>query len=183
VLALLEEIQKRSEAAQIERRGAQIEQVIVHPHELCEDGSQIAAARCELNSQELFNGVVPGNFIGERRQVVHPVDNGHVLVEVQMLAQLFEATVQVTDVGNGVDDLLTVQREHQTQGGVRRRVLRSEIQSPDVFAVRSIRGGGVNGSQRHERPPELSEVERRDWPGNLRTLPPDRKGMVSCRNE
>ena len=50
-----------------------------------------------------------------------------------MLADLFEARVQIADVGHGVDHPLAVELQHQPQRGVRRRMLRPEIERPQVI--------------------------------------------------
>jgi hypothetical protein len=149
VFALLEEIKEGREASEVECSCAEIQQVIMHPHEFCEDCSKITASGCEFDTQQFLDGVVPGDFIGQWRQVIHPIDDGHILVEVQMLAQFLEAAVQVADVRNGIENFFAVEREHEPQRGVSRGVLRAEVQRPDVFAVRRFRGGCVDGSERH----------------------------------
>ena len=41
--------------------------------------------------------------------------------------------VQVADVGHRLDDRLAVERQDQPQRGVRGRVLRAEVERPEVF--------------------------------------------------
>ena len=55
------------------------------------------------------------------------------LVVVVVLGQLLEARVQVADVGNRVDDPFAVQLEHDAQRRVRRRVLRAEVERPEII--------------------------------------------------
>jgi len=51
---------------------------------------------------------MPSDFVGKRRDVVHAVDDGHVLVEVEHFAQLFKATVQKADIWFGIEDDLAI---------------------------------------------------------------------------
>ena len=149
VFALLKKVQERCKAPEVECGGAEIQQMVVHPHEFCEDGAKVATARCEFDPQQFLDGVVPGDFVGERRQIIHPVDDGNVLVEVEVLTQFLEATVKVADIGDSVENFLAVEGENEPQGGVSCGVLRAEIQGPDVFAVRRFRGSCIYGSERH----------------------------------
>ena len=66
MFALLEEVEEGGESAEVECGGAEVEQVIMHAHEFCEDGAEISAAGGEFNAEEFFDGVVPGDFVGER---------------------------------------------------------------------------------------------------------------------
>jgi hypothetical protein len=87
--------------------------VVVDPHQLGEDGADIFAARRDFDVEQFLDGVVPGHLIGHRRDVVHPVDDGDVLVVVEVLAELLEAGVQKADVRDRLDDRLAVQGEDQ----------------------------------------------------------------------
>ena len=82
---------------------------------------------------------VPGQLVVDRRGVVHPIDDRDVLVVVQVLAELFEAAVQVADVRRAADDALAVELEHEAQRRVRRGVLRAEVERPAVLPHRPRR--------------------------------------------
>ena len=82
--------------------------------------------------------MVPSDFVGHRRNVVHAVDDGDVLVEVQYFAKLFEATVQEADIGFGIHDHFTIELQYQTQSGVRGRVLWTKIEGPETCALVGI---------------------------------------------
>ena len=58
---------------------------------------------------------------------------GDVLIEVEILAELLEAGVQVADVGHRLDDGFAVEGEDEAQGGVRGGVLRTEVEGPQVL--------------------------------------------------
>ena len=66
VLTLLEEIQERRKATEVEGCRSKIQQVIVHPHQFSKNRSQILAARGEFNVQQFLDRVVPGNFVCQR---------------------------------------------------------------------------------------------------------------------
>ena len=135
LLALLEAIQKRRERTQVERRRADVEQMIVQPHQLGQNRPQILAPRRQLDAQQLLDRMMPGDLVRQRRDVVHPVDDRHVLIEVEMLAQLLEPAVQIADVRHRIDDPLAVERQHEPQRRVRRRMLRTEIERPQILAL------------------------------------------------
>ena len=78
-------------APEVERRGAAAEQVVADPGQLGDDRADVLAARRQLDAQQLLDRVVPGDLVGDRRDVVHPVDDGDVLVVVEVLAELLEA--------------------------------------------------------------------------------------------
>ena len=93
--------------------------------------------------------MVPSDFVGHRRDVIHPVDDRHVLVVVEDLGQLFKTAVQKTDIWLGIDDHLAVEFQYQSQGRVGCRVLRTEVQCPQAFAVAGIQVRRFDQVQRH----------------------------------
>ena len=124
--------------------------MVVNPHQLGQDRPDVFAARRKLDPHELLHHVVPGDFIGKWGNVVHPVDDGDVLVVVEILTELLETAVQEADVRNDLDDRLAVEGQDQAQSGVRGRMLRSEIQCPEVFLLRPVGGNRRFGQlQRH----------------------------------
>ena len=74
--------------------------------------------------------MVPRHLVHRRADVVLPVDDRDVLVEVQMLAEFLEPGVQIPDVGRGFFDPLAVELEDEPQRRVRGRVLRPEVERP-----------------------------------------------------
>ena len=88
--------------------------------------------RRQLDAQQPLDRAVPGHVVGHRRDVVHPVGDGDVLVVVEALADLFEAGMEIADVGHGIDHPFAVELEHEPQRGVRGRMLRAEVQRPEV---------------------------------------------------
>jgi hypothetical protein len=78
---------------------------------------------------------MPGDVVRDRREVVHPVRDRDVLVEIVLLAELLKPRVQVPNVGHGPDDPLAVELEDDPQRRVRRRVLRAKVHDPAVAVV------------------------------------------------
>ena len=123
--------------------------MVVDPHQFGEDRAEIRATRRERHAEQLLDGVVPGDLIGDRRDVIHPVDDRHVLIEIEVLAQLLETAVQVADVGDRIDDRFAVERQHEPQRRVRRRMLRTEIEGPQIFLFRRLGVTQIGKLQRH----------------------------------
>ncbi len=121
-------------------------------HQFSQDRPQILAPRSDFDPQQLFDRMMPGDFVGQRRDVIHPVDNRDVLIEVQMLAQLFEAGMQIADVRNRIDNRLAIQRQNQPQRGMGRRMLRAEIQRPEILLFGSIHFSKIGNVKRHWKP-------------------------------
>src|SRR4051812_7180236 len=135
MLALLEPIQERRERAQVERRGANIKQMIMQSHQLGENRPQILAPRRQLNPQQLLDRVMPGNLVRDRRNIIHPIYDRHVLIEVEMFAQLLEPAMQISDMRYRIDDAFAVKLKNDTQRRVRRRMLRPKIERPQILAL------------------------------------------------
>ena len=91
------------------------EQVIADPGQLGDDHPDVLAPRRQLDVQQLLDRMVPGHLVHRRADVVLAVDDRHVLVEVQVLAELLEPRMQVADVGRCLDDPLAVELEDQPQ--------------------------------------------------------------------
>ncbi len=135
-------------------------------HQLGENDPDHLAAGCQMDAQQFLDGLVPGDFIGNRRDVVHPVDNGDILVEIEMLTQLLETGVQKTDVWCRLEDHLTVQVQNQAQRGVGGRVLGTEVQGPQTFALLNLgRGNRIGQFQWHGRgvPQDSSRANGTKW--------------------
>ena len=103
----------------------------------------------DFDAHEFLDRVVPGHLIGDRRNIIHPIDNRDILVIVEVFAEFLEAAVQVTDVGHGLDDGFPIEGEDQAQRGVRRRVLRPKIQRPLIIFLDPVRPQGIQFFQRH----------------------------------
>jgi hypothetical protein len=112
--------------------------------QLAGDGPQDLAARGQLDAHQLLGRAVPGQFVVDRRAVVHAVDDRDVLVVIQVLAELFEPAVQVADVRRALGNPFAVEFEDNAQGRVGRGVLGAEVERPAVSAI--LAAGGLGGS-------------------------------------
>ncbi len=125
-------------AAQVQRRRPDAQQVGLDAAQLAGDRADRLAARRELDAQQLLARPCARRCRWRSGGVVHPVDDGDVLVVVEVLAEFLEAAVQVADVRRAADDAFAVEFQHQAQRGVRGRVLRAEIERPAVLSYASI---------------------------------------------
>src|SRR5271166_1554229 len=104
--------------------------MIADPGQLRDDHANVLASRGQLDVQQLLDGAMPGHLIQGRADVVLAVGDRHILVVVEMLTQLLEARVQITDIGRGLEDSLAVELENQAQGRMRGRMLGPEVERP-----------------------------------------------------
>ena len=114
--------------------------MIADARQFRQDGANVLAARRDLDAQQLFDAVVPGDLVVDRRDVVHPIDDGDVLIEVEVLAELFEAAVEIADIGDGLDDGFAIESQNEAQRGVRGWMLRTEIEGPQVILLGAFQG-------------------------------------------
>ena len=137
--ALIKGVEEERERPDVEPHRPGAEQVIADAGQLGDDRADVLAARRDLDAQQLLDRAVPGHVVGHRRDVVHPVGDRDILVVVEVLADLLEAAVQIADVGHRIDDALAVELQHQPQRRVRRRMLRTEVERPQVVLRRVVR--------------------------------------------
>ena len=76
-----------------------------------------------FDPEQPLHGRHVGQLVEERRQVVHPSDEGDALLPRSPLAVLLDAGVQVTDDRTARHDVLTVELEDQAEDPVGRGVL------------------------------------------------------------
>ena len=113
--------------------------MIVQSHQFGKDRPNVFASRSKLDIEQLLNRMVPRNFVGHRRNIIHAVDDSDVLVEVQYLTKLFEAAVQKPNVGLRIDYHFAIELQHQTQRRMSGRMLRSKIERPEPFAFVGVK--------------------------------------------
>ena len=147
--ALIERIQKRGEAAEVEGGGADAEQVIADPRQLGEKSAQVFAARRQFDAEEFLDRVVPGDFVGGRRDVIHAIDDRDVLVEVEIFAEFLETAVEKADVRHRLDHGFAVEREDEAQRRVRGGMLGTEIQRPEEFFLLFREAAGLDQFEWH----------------------------------
>src|SRR5262249_30053151 len=119
-------------------RGAHAKQVVADPGQLGDDRPDVLAPRGQLDPHELLDRVVPGDLVADRGNVIHPIDDRHVLVVIEVLPELLDPGVQVADVRDRLDDRLAVEGEDEAQGSVRGRVLRAEVERVEELLLGSL---------------------------------------------
>ena len=134
-LTRVERVEKPGERTQIERGRAETEQMVLQPCELSHDRAHNLAPRRDLDAEKFFDGVVPADVVGDRREIIHPRHDRDVLVVIEILAQLLKPGVQVADVRRAARNPLTIEFEHEPERGVGRGVLGPEVEHPAVAGV------------------------------------------------
>ena len=89
-----------------------------------EHADELAAAR-NLDAEQLLDRQREGVLLVHRRDIVEPVEIGHVLQIGARLHQLLGAAMQQADMRIDALDHLAVELQHQAQHAVRRRMLRA----------------------------------------------------------
>ena len=133
--AFVEAVKERGERAQIQPRRADAKQMRLDPPQLASDRAQHLASRRQFDPHQLFGRAMPRQFVVDRRGIIHPIDDRDVLVVIEVLAELFEAAVQIADVRRALDDAFAVEFQDEAQRRVGRGVLRAEIQRPAISAT------------------------------------------------
>ena len=132
VLAFVEPVEETGECTEVQRGGADAQQVVLDPTEFGQNGANDLAAGREIDIEELLGRMVPGDVVDDRADVVHPADRADVLVVVVMLTELLESAVEVPDVGRGSNHPFAIELEHDPDGRVGGGVLGSEVQDPPI---------------------------------------------------
>ena len=102
-----------------------------------------------LDVHQLLNRLHIAQVVGHGRDIVQPVGEGDILQEGVALADLLVVAVQVAHHRLQVHDRLAVQRYHDAQHAVRRRVLRAQVDhdlvglEANVFHFRRGRQPGI----------------------------------------
>src|SRR6516225_1129602 len=109
--------------------------MIADARQLRENGAQVFASRRQLDIQELLDDMVPGNLICHWRNVVHPIDNSYVLIEIEILAEFLEARMQVTDIGHRANHRFAIKGQNEAQRRVCGGMLWTKIQRVQEFLV------------------------------------------------
>ena len=116
------------------------------------------ARRGTVDAEQLLDRQRVGVLLVHRRDVVEPVEIGHVLQIGARLHQLLGAAMQQADMRIDALDHLAVELQHQPQHAVRRRMLRPEID-------REV----AEGMFGHGRAPDAARQGSRQWAVGSRT--------------
>jgi hypothetical protein len=103
------------------------QRMVREARELAEGHPDRRAARGDLEAHQLLDPHREPHVVAEGREVVHPVGDRDRLVVGAVLRDLFEAAVEVADLGLEAHDALAVELDDVPERPVRGRVLRPEI--------------------------------------------------------
>ena len=106
-----------------------------------EHADELAAAR-HGDAEQALDRQREGVLLVHRRDVVEPIEIGHVLQVGARLHQLLGAAMQEADMRVDALDDLAVELQHHTQHAVRRRMLRPKVDGEVAEVVRLGHGSG-----------------------------------------
>ena len=138
LFTLVEGVQKEREGTGIQPHRPDGDQMVANPCQLRDNHAQVLAAGCQLDPHQRLDRMMPGHVIGHRRNVIHAIGDGHVLVVIQLFTNLLETRMQIPDIGHRVDNPFPIQFEDQPQSRVRGRMLGAKVQGPDIILPSSL---------------------------------------------
>ncbi len=145
LFALFVAPQRGRQGADVHGLHGRVQQVVPDPADFRIEHPDQLGPVGNLNAEQLLDGQAEGVFLVHRRDIVEPVQIGHVLQIGARLHQLLGAAVQQADVRIDAFDDLAVQLQHQPQHAVRGRVLRAEVDGElAVVHVLGVRGAVID---------------------------------------
>ena len=135
-VALAEAVPEHRDRADLERGGAEVDEVRVDPHQLAERHPHPGRLARHLQLQQLLDREHVDELVVLKGDVVDPGGVGDALPPGLLLHRLLEAGVQVADHCSDTDDVLAVQVDDQPQHAVRGRVVGAEVDGEDVLEPR-----------------------------------------------
>src|SRR5213076_2238857 len=145
LLALLKRPEKRRERAEVDRRRPEPDHVRDDPAHLARHHPQHRAARRDLNAHQLLGGEREADVVRHGREVVGAVGERDDLVVMAVLPQLFEAGMEIAEMGDHPDHGLAVELDHEPQHPVSRWVLRPEVDQHVLAREIGLRGRRIGG--------------------------------------
>jgi hypothetical protein len=135
--AQIEAIEESGQRAQVDPAGSQPHAVRRDARELGEQhANRLRAWRHRgVRAQQLLDGEVIAQRVGQRREVVHPLDDGGRLRPEQIFGALLDARVEVTDLGRRFGHRLAVDLGDDLQDAVRRWMLRPHREHHAISAL------------------------------------------------
>ena len=135
-VALAEAVEEQRDAAEVDRAGAEEDQVVVQPLQLGEDRADPLAAARHLEPEQLLDRHAVDELVAEERVVVGPGRVRDRLPVRLLLHVLLDARVHVAELVVQADDGLAVERRDEPQHAVGRGVVRPEVEQHRVGVVR-----------------------------------------------
>ena len=132
LVALAEAVPEHRDRAEVERGGAEPDEVGVDPVELEEDRPQVLGAGRDLEVDQALDRAAVGLHLEEVGDVVHPLDEGDDLPVALVLAGLFDPGVDVADHRPQLAHHLAFEVDDEAQDAVGRRVVRPDVDGHDL---------------------------------------------------
>uniref|UniRef100_A0A6J5ZYB1 Unannotated protein n=1 Tax=freshwater metagenome TaxID=449393 RepID=A0A6J5ZYB1_9ZZZZ len=127
-LALAEAVPPDRNRAEVERAGAEEDEVAHDPVKFEVDHTQILGALGNLNLEQLLDGAAIGHRVEVVGDVVHPLDDWDRLPIALLLGGLLNPGVEVAEDRLQAADHFAVERHQQAQHAVCCRVVRAKVQ-------------------------------------------------------
>ncbi len=108
-LALSKRVKNRRHRPQVERVGAEPNQMAGNALQFRQDHAGVLCPRWNLHSQELLNGLDVSHAVGHGRDVIHTIDVRSELLVGAVLRDLLDAAVQVADNAFRTQHALAIQ--------------------------------------------------------------------------
>ena len=142
LLAVVESVQDRREAAEVEEEGAPPDHVAGDAVELGGDDADVLGAGRHLDLGGALDGTHKGVGVVHGREVIDAAGVGQELGVRAVLAHLLVHPVDVADDGLGALDPLAVHGHQHAEDAVRGRVLRAEVEREGLVRRVLRQGGG-----------------------------------------
>ncbi len=126
-LAFAERVEEHRHRADVHRVRADPQAVAGNPLQLAEDRPHVTGPARHLDREQLLHRLAVADVVGRGRDVVHPVGQQDDLRPVAVLAQLFDAAVQIADHHVAIDYFFAIEPQHDAQHTVGARVLRAHV--------------------------------------------------------
>jgi hypothetical protein len=126
-LALAEAVPEHGDRAEVQRARPEPHEVALDPVELHVDHAQVLGALGDLELEQRLHAAAERVRVEVVGEVVHPLHDGDGLPVALVLGGLLDARVDVADDRLEVAHDLALERDHEPQHPVRRRVVRPEV--------------------------------------------------------
>lgn len=129
VFAFAEGVQRHGHRTNVQRVTTDPQQMVENAGDFVKHDTDVLAALRNLDTEQLFGRQTVGVLITHHRHVVETIHVRNGLNPSTGFSQFFGSTMQQADMWVGTLDDFAVQLEDQAQNAVRRRVLRTKVQS------------------------------------------------------
>ena len=126
--ALPEAVQKNRHGAHIDGVCAQPDKVRGNSLQFHHQNAKVLSALGYLQAEKFLDREAVNQVVAQRVQIIHAISQRDRLRIRFVFTGLFDAGVEISEIGNGFQNGFTVQFQQNTQHAVGRRVLRSHVE-------------------------------------------------------